>query len=143
MSASDSVPVSRRAVVLGAGAAAVGVGALVAGCSTVETPGGTPVSSDDPAGTPVGQVSDVPVGSARIFDAVGVVVSQATPGSFAAFSTTCPHQGCAVSAVEGTSIVCPCHGSRFALDGNVTTGPAPRGLDSRPITVANGEITLS
>jgi Rieske Fe-S protein len=143
MSASDPVPVSRRAVVLGAGAAAVGVGALVAGCSTVETPGGAPVSADDPAGTPVGQVSDVPVGSALIFDAVGVVVTQVTAGSLAAFSTTCPHQGCAVSAVEGTSIVCPCHGSRFALDGTVTTGPATRGLDSRPITVANGQITLA
>jgi Rieske Fe-S protein len=133
---------TRRAVILGAGVA-VGAGMLVAGCSTVETPGGTAASSDDPAGTPVGQVSDVPVGSGQIFDAVGVVVTQATAGNFAAFSTTCPHQGCAVSAVEGTSIVCPCHGSRFALDGNVTNGPATRGLDSLPIAVADGEITLA
>jgi Rieske Fe-S protein len=140
---SDPVSVSRRAVVLGAGAAAVGAGVLVAGCSTVETPGATGETADDPAGTPVGPASDVPVGSGRIFEAVGVVVTQVTAGSYAAFSATCPHQGCAVAAVEGATIVCPCHGSRFALDGSVTNGPAETGLEARPITVTNGEITLA
>jgi Rieske Fe-S protein len=134
---------SRRAVVIGAGAAAVGAGMLVAGCSTVDTTGSTAAPADDPAGTPVGPAADVPVGSARIFDAVGVVVTQARAGSYAAFSTTCPHQGCAVSRVEGASIVCPCHGSTFALDGGVTKGPAEAGLQSRPIRVENGQITLA
>jgi Rieske Fe-S protein len=130
---------TRRAVVVGAGAAAVGVGMLVAGCSTVEPP----AQPDTPAGTPVGPVSEVPVGGAQIFDAVGVVVTQAAAGSYAAFSTTCPHQGCAVSTVEGANIVCPCHGSTFALDGSVVRGPATTGLESRPITVSDGEITLA
>jgi Rieske Fe-S protein len=113
---------------------------LVTGCSTAETPGAT---ADDPAGTPVGPVSDVPVGSGRIFEAVGVVVTQAAAGTYAAFSTTCPHQGCEVASVEGASILCPCHGSMFALDGSVTRGPAQAGLESRPITVADGEVTLA
>jgi Rieske Fe-S protein len=134
---------SRRAVVLGAGAAALGAGMLVAGCASVDTSGSAGASADNPAGTPVGPASDVPVGSARIFEAVGVVVTQAQPGSYAAFSTTCPHQGCAVAQVEGADIVCPCHGSTFALDGSVTKGPAQSGLQSRPITVANGQITLA
>jgi Rieske Fe-S protein len=134
---------TRRSVLLGAGATAVGAGMLVAGCSTVDTSGSTGTSADEPAGTPVGQASDVPVGSGRIFDAVGVVVTQATAGTYAAFSTTCPHQGCAVSAVEGASIVCPCHGSTFALDGSVIRGPAQTGLESRPITVSDGQITLA
>jgi Rieske Fe-S protein len=134
---------SRRAVVLGAGAAAVGAGMLVAGCATVDTSGSAGTSADDPAGTPVGPASDVPVGSARIFDAVGVVVTQPTAGSYSAFSTTCPHQGCAVARVEGANIVCPCHGSTFALDGRVTKGPAETGLQSRPISVTDGRITLA
>ena len=133
--------VSRRAVVLGAGAA--GAGALVVGCSTVETPAATGQTADNPASTPVGPASEVPVGSARIFEAVGVVVTQATAGSFAAFSTTCPHQGCAVTAVDGPTIICPCHDSRFALDGSVTSGPAPTGLEPRPIAVDGDRITLA
>ena len=133
---------SRRSVLL-AGAAAVGAGMLVAGCATPDTSGSTGTSADKPAGTSVGDASDVPVGSARIFDAVGVVVTQATAGNYAAFSTTCPHQGCALSTVEGSSIVCPCHGSTFALDGSVVRGPAQTGLESRPIRVSDGRITLA
>lgn len=45
-----------------------------------------------------------------------------------AISTVCTHLGCVVKAgPEGFE--CPCHGSRFALDGTVTRGPAPRALD--------------
>ncbi len=43
-------------------------------------------------------------------------------------STTCTHLGCVVKpTAEGFE--CPCHGSRFALDGAVTKGPAPRALN--------------
>ncbi|HYH33043.1 MAG TPA: Rieske (2Fe-2S) protein [Pseudonocardia sp.] len=133
-------PLTRRAVVTGAGAAAVGAGLLATGCSTAPPPA---APADEAAGTPVGPASDVPVGSGRIFDATGVVVTQPDAGTYAAFSTTCPHQGCAVTSVEGTNIVCPCHGSMFALDGSVVQGPAESPLESRPITVENGEITLA
>jgi Rieske Fe-S protein len=44
-----------------------------------------------------------------------------------AISTICTHLGCVVKAsLEGFE--CPCHGSRFATDGAVTRGPAPRAL---------------
>jgi Rieske Fe-S protein len=142
MPSSAPHPVTRRAVVLGAGAAAVGAGALIAGCSTVETTPAAP-STAQPTGTPVGPASDIPVGGGQIYDAAGVVVTQPTTGTYEGFSTTCPHQGCAVNAVEGGNIVCPCHGSRFALDGSVVQGPAQQGLDSVPITVTDGEITLA
>ena len=45
-----------------------------------------------------------------------------------AISTICTHLGCVVKPTpEGFE--CPCHGSRFALDGAVTRGPAPRPLN--------------
>jgi len=46
-----------------------------------------------------------------------------------AMSAVCTHLGCITRYVtdEG-SIACPCHGSRFDLEGNVTHGPAPRPL---------------
>jgi Rieske Fe-S protein len=137
---SPSAPLSRRTVVVGAGA--IGAGLVVAGCSTAGSlaPGKAAAA---PAGTALGPASDVPVGSARIFDTQGVVVTQATAGGYAAVSTVCPHQGCAVASVEGASIVCPCHGSTFALDGSVTQGPATTGLQSRAVTLDGDQITLA
>lgn len=44
-----------------------------------------------------------------------------------ALSTTCTHLGCIVKAESG-GFDCPCHGSRFALDGSVLKGPAPKAL---------------
>lgn len=139
-------PLSRRTVVVGAGA--LGTGLVVAGCATEDVDGGGADGTGTAApgtapGTVLGPAAEVPVGSAKIYGAQGVVVTQATGGSFAAFSTVCPHQGCAVAAVEGATIVCPCHGSRFALDGSVEQGPATSGLSSRGVTVANDQLTLS
>jgi Rieske Fe-S protein len=83
------------------------------------------------------------VGGARIYDALGLVVTQPTAGTYEGFSSACTHQGCALNSVQADNIVCPCHGSRFGLDGSVVTGPAQRPLDPRPVTVTDGEITLA
>jgi cytochrome b6-f complex iron-sulfur subunit len=49
---------------------------------------------------------------------------------FRALSSVCTHLGC-ITRFESDSnqIACPCHGSRFNLDGEVLAGPAPRPLD--------------
>ncbi len=44
-----------------------------------------------------------------------------------AVSTICTHLGCIVKATE-SGFDCPCHGSKFAKDGAVLRGPAPKGL---------------
>jgi cytochrome b6-f complex iron-sulfur subunit len=44
-----------------------------------------------------------------------------------AISKICTHLGCVVRNA-GKDFECPCHGSRFATDGTVTKGPAPRPL---------------
>lgn len=125
----------RRTVVVGA--AALSAGLAVAGCSAASTPS-APAAADGP----LAPTTDVPVGGATIFADQGVVVTQATAGAFAAFSTVCPHQGCNVNAVEGAEIICPCHDSRFDLTGAVLTGPAESGLASVPVTVSGTELTL-
>jgi Rieske Fe-S protein len=100
-------------------------------------------SSGGGPGAALGPASDVPVGSAKIYADRKVVVTQAAAGTYAAFSAICPHEGCAVSSVSGATIVCPCHGSTFALDGSVMQGPAARGLTARKVTVAGGQITVT
>ena len=85
--------------------------------------------------------SDIPLGGGRIFADYDLVVTQPMAGTWAAFSATCTHQGCTVATVEGGDIVCPCHGSRFAVaDGAVTTGPATLPLPARAITVTGTSI---
>ena len=60
----------------------------------------------------------------------------------AAISTTCTHLGCIVG-LSDTGFACPCHGSRFDQDGNVTGGPAPKPLAWYQVTVApNGELEV-
>ncbi len=131
----------RRAVVVGA--AALGAGLTVAGCSVAPTTSGPAASPAAAAGAgPLAPTSEVPVGGATIFADQGVVVTQAAAGSFAAFTLACPHQGCNVSSVEGAEIICPCHGSRFGLDGGVLTGPATTGLSSVPVAVEGTDLTL-
>jgi cytochrome b6-f complex iron-sulfur subunit len=44
-----------------------------------------------------------------------------------AISTVCTHLGCIVRPVA-SGFECPCHGSRFAPNGEVTRGPAPVAL---------------
>jgi Rieske Fe-S protein len=59
-------------------------------------------------------------------------------GKLTAFTTTCPHLGCAVDWDEAGKVFrCPCHTSAFGLDGARLAGPAKRGLD--PLEVAVGE----
>ena len=48
-------------------------------------------------------------------------------GHLHALHDRCSHRGCELSAgeVEGESVICPCHGSRFSLrDGSIERGPA-------------------
>ncbi len=51
-------------------------------------------------------------------------------GELHTLSARCPHMGCIVSwnGADGTWD-CPCHGSRFGVDGEVIDGPAVEALE--------------
>lgn len=58
-----------------------------------------------------------------------------------AVSLVCTHLGCIVKGgVDGFE--CPCHGSRFRLDGSVTKGPAPTSLPWRKVTGSGGTYVI-
>jgi len=47
-------------------------------------------------------------------------------GKIEVFAITCSHLGCSIALNEkARTFDCPCHGSRFHLDGTVLRGPAP------------------
>lgn len=49
--------------------------------------------------------------------------------SYRAVSALCPHLGCTVNLTAGEyPFLCPCHGSHFQENGDVVSGPSPRGL---------------
>jgi menaquinol-cytochrome c reductase iron-sulfur subunit len=57
-----------------------------------------------------------------------------------AFTSTCPHLGCAVEFDAGDDhFECPCHESGFAKDGEKLFGPSLRGLDPLDVKLAGDE----
>ena len=59
------------------------------------------------------------------------------------FSPICPHLGCRYNwDSQNKYFICPCHGSKFTLDGKVIGGPAPRPLDTLPIKIYNDELLV-
>jgi len=55
-----------------------------------------------------------------------------TAGLFSTPKYTCSHMGCRLSKnKEENSLDCPCHGSRFSLDGNVIENPAISNIPSK------------
>lgn len=62
-------------------------------------------------------------------------------GSYAALSPICTHRGCTVD-VQGSLLVCPCHGSTYDRHGTVLEGPAERPLRRFETRVADGDVLL-
>ncbi|MCA9623828.1 MAG: Rieske (2Fe-2S) protein [Myxococcales bacterium] len=60
-----------------------------------------------------------------------------------ALSAECPHLGCAIDATaDGQAFNCPCHTSRFTLDGKPETGPSPRNMDALATRIADGWVEV-
>lgn len=77
-----------------------------------------------------------------------VIVARVDANTVAACSAICTHKGCDVEYDgDAKEWLCPCHGSRFALDGQVKRGPAKKPLEQFKAALevelgsANGDIT--
>jgi Rieske Fe-S protein len=146
----------RQKVIAGAGFGLIAT--VVAACSTYgkkpeasgETAGATATTTAGPpatgeTGSPapanaIATTADVPVGSGVIVDEI--VITQPAAGEFKGFSAICTHKGCTVNEVADGTINCPCHGSKFNLDGSVANGPASKPLTPEAVTVQGDSIVL-
>ncbi|MFC9908331.1 Rieske 2Fe-2S domain-containing protein [Streptomyces sp. NPDC059862] len=127
---------SRRTVLRGAALAPV-AGLGLAACSPQ---GGAPAGAPT-APVELGAETEVTKGSARLYRDHNVVVSRAEDGSLKAYSTICTHAACPINKLEGTKLVCPCHGSEFdATTGEVLHAPATVPLSELPVRTENGRI---
>lgn len=80
------------------------------------------------------RIERVKLGSAWVVDREGELV---------AFSTVCPHLGCAIDFdADARKFKCPCHRSAFGLDGAREEGPAPRGLDTLQVKDDDGAVAV-
>jgi nitrite reductase/ring-hydroxylating ferredoxin subunit len=89
---------------------------------------------------------DLEDGSIRFFEVSGRDIALAkSGGAVYAFDDTCTHAGCSLSEGElsGTTITCPCHGGVFDITtGEVVEGPPPEPIETYPISVSEGEISI-
>jgi Rieske Fe-S protein len=149
----DSLPISRRTVIMTTGLAAAAIAGLssctnygtapAAEPSAAGTSGGATAGSSAAAGPVTVKEADIPVGSGKIFPDAQTVITQPKKGEFKAFSAICTHQGCVVDTVTNT-INCPCHGSKYSItDGSVVNPPAPQPLPAKTIKVSGDTLTVT
>jgi nitrite reductase/ring-hydroxylating ferredoxin subunit len=94
----------------------------------------------------VAKASDLADGELRRFEVGGTPVAVAdVGGTLYAFGNTCTHQGCSLAQgeLDGTTVTCPCHGSRFDVtSGAVVRGPAREPVASYAVRVEGKEIQI-
>jgi glycine/D-amino acid oxidase-like deaminating enzyme/nitrite reductase/ring-hydroxylating ferredoxin subunit len=86
--------------------------------------------------THVDDIGQVPPGTAAVVRIGGTrcAVYREEDGTTHAVSARCTHLGCLVAFNDAERTwECPCHGSRFAVDGTVVHGPAVRPLERREL----------
>jgi cytochrome b6-f complex iron-sulfur subunit len=89
----------------------------------------------------LGPADELPRDAMMVLDEAQAVI-RPTPEGFQAISLVCPHLGCLVDP-RNDGFYCPCHGSRFELDGAVTKGPADQPLAELQLRVSEeGHLLL-
>ncbi len=89
----------------------------------------------------VGHPEEFAVGSETRVEEANFTLFRDALGVFA-ISCVCTHLGCTVGR-SADGFACPCHGSRFAKNGEVVRGPAPRALPWLEVgRAADGQLVV-
>lgn len=115
------------------------------------TTGASPINKAEEAAQQMGGYTEV--GTIADLDASGGITAEVggksvyvfrnpSSQSLIALDPTCNHKGCPVK-LAGDNLECGCHGSRFALDGSLTKGPATAALPLYSVKEEAGKILVS
>ena len=92
----------------------------------------------------IGKATEVAEGEMRVFDVEGTTINVSNAGGHLyAFDDTCTHAGCSLAdgELDGTTVTCSCHGSRFDItSGAVVRGPAELPVRSRAVRVEGADL---
>ncbi|MEU7473378.1 Rieske (2Fe-2S) protein [Streptomyces sp. NPDC044984] len=126
---------TRRTVLRGAALTSV-AGLGLTACGPTEK-GAAPLTGP----VELGPEDEVAKGGAKLYRDHNVVVSRSGDGTLKAYNTVCTHAGCPINKLEGTKLICPCHGSEFdATTGKVLREPAVAPLKTLAVGVENGTL---
>lgn len=91
-----------------------------------------------------GELDSFPAGTVTEFPDGRFFLVRAHDGGFLAVYRRCTHLGCTVAwKADENQFFCPCHASSFDFYGNVENPPAPRALDTFPVTIKAGQILVN
>ena len=123
-------------------AAVVEFGALI--FSYLWSGGQNGEEKDDAEYIIAGKADDFPPGSVTPFRSGFFYLSRLQDGGFLAMSLKCTHLGCSVAWNADKNIfLCPCHHSRFKINGDVLSPPATRSLDLYQVVIENGIVKIN
>jgi len=76
----------------------------------------------------------------------GITIAVANVGgAFHAFDDTCTHRQCSLAEgdLEGSTVICPCHGSVFDVEsGEVLRGPAREPVETYEVRLKDGNLEI-
>jgi nitrite reductase/ring-hydroxylating ferredoxin subunit len=94
----------------------------------------------------VGTADEVGEGQVRGYEVNGTQVAVSrVAGTLYAFNDVCTHRGCFLASgeIEGTAIICECHGSMFSMEnGEVLEGPAEDPVASYSVREQDGQLQV-
>jgi nitrite reductase/ring-hydroxylating ferredoxin subunit len=92
------------------------------------------------------KASDIPRGALALIEINGTRITVANvDGTYYAFDDTCTHEHCSLAEgdLEGTKVICMCHGAEFDVTtGHVLAPPAKLPLKVYPVRVTDGILHI-
>ena len=141
--------VDRRTFVMWAAGTSLGASAfflLATLVQALQPPSRSIDGTTDAGPLVVARMSDLEIGTPTLAEYGDelVFVVKTSPTEVDVFDAACPHARCTL-AFEETSgrFECPCHASRFTIDGRRIGGPAQRDMVPAAAEVVSGEVIVS